>query len=237
MPGETRIVTRTDVSKVLGTASVPDVEMSGAAQVRISRSSRPLAEADVVPVLRSHVAAITVWRPEEIEIRAIGNLKGVEIPDGNITFRFAQKSAPSNFRNLLLPLEVSVDGRPVRTVWVTADVRINATVMQAARSAAVRSCAGRRRCPAGTHRDPRSPRSMCSKRRGGDGQSAAAQPEAGRTDHRGRAVGSSGCAQRRHRAPSPREVEHPYGDRKHAPNRTAGWDSPSACAIWNLLAS
>ena len=133
IPGETRIVTRTDVSKALGTTSVPDVEVSGAAQVRISRSSRPLAEADVVPVLRSHVAAITVWRPEEIEIRAIGNLKGVEIPDGNITFRFAQKSAPSNFRNLLLPLEVSVGGRPVRTVWITADVHINATVMQAAR--------------------------------------------------------------------------------------------------------
>ena len=134
MPGEVRIVTRTEVGRTLEIAALPGVGVAGASQVRVSRSSRPLTEAEVTPVLKRHVAAITTWQPEDIEIRAIRNLNGVQIPEGNTTVRFIMKSAPSSFRRLLLPLEISVDGRPFRVVWITADVRIYATVMQAARA-------------------------------------------------------------------------------------------------------
>jgi flagella basal body P-ring formation protein FlgA len=133
MPGETRIVSQSDLSRLLEAAALPDVNVGGATQVRVSRSSRTLAEAEVAPVLKAHIAAITAWRPEEIEVRTIKNLAGVQVPDGDVTFRFVQKSAPSRFRNFLLALEVMVDGGPVRTVWVGADVRINATILQAAR--------------------------------------------------------------------------------------------------------
>ncbi len=133
MPGETRIVTRADVSRVLEGADLTGVGVAGAPQVRISRSSRSLTEEEVAPVLKSHLASITAWDPEEIEVRAIRNLKDVRVPEGDTSVRFVLKSPPSSFRSLLLPLEVTVNGRPARTVWITADVRINATVMQAAR--------------------------------------------------------------------------------------------------------
>jgi flagella basal body P-ring formation protein FlgA len=134
LPGETRIITRTDVGRIIEAAALLGIGVAGASQVRVSRSSRLLTEAEVAPVLKSHVAALTVWQPEDIEVRAIRNLKGVQIPEGNTTVRCLLRSAPSSFRSLLLPLEVSVDGSPIRTVWISADVRINATVMQAARA-------------------------------------------------------------------------------------------------------
>ncbi len=134
MPGETRIVTRTDVSRILEGAGLAGIDVAGAPQVRISRSNRLLTEDEVTPAVKSHIAALTIWNPEEIEIRGIRNLNGVRVPEGKTTVRFIVKSAPSSFHGLLLPLEVSVDGRPVRTVWIKADVRINASVMQAART-------------------------------------------------------------------------------------------------------
>jgi flagella basal body P-ring formation protein FlgA len=133
MPGETRIVSQSDLTRLLKAAALPDIIVSGASQVRVSRSSRTLAESEVAPVLRAHVAAITAWQPDEIEVRAVRNLAGSQIPEGDTVLRFMQKSAPSSFRNLLLALEVSLDGRPIRTVWVSADVRINATLLQAAK--------------------------------------------------------------------------------------------------------
>ena len=133
MPGETRIVTRTEVGRILEAADLPGVAVAGAPSVRISRSSRSLTQGEVAQVLKSHIASVTAWEPDEIEVRSIRNLKDVLVPEGNTALRFILKSPPSSFRNLLLPLEVSVDGRSARTVWIMADVRINATVMQAAR--------------------------------------------------------------------------------------------------------
>jgi flagella basal body P-ring formation protein FlgA len=133
MPGETRIVTRTEVGRILEAADLPGVAVAGAPSVRISRSSRSLTQGEVAQVLKSQIASVTAWEPDEIEVRSIRNLKDILVPEGNTALRFILKSPPSSFRNLLLPLEISVDGRSARTVYITADVRINATVMQAAR--------------------------------------------------------------------------------------------------------
>jgi flagella basal body P-ring formation protein FlgA len=133
MPGETRIVTRTEVGRILEAADLPGVAVAGAPSVRISRSSRSLTQGEVAQALKSHIASVTAWEPDEIDIRSMRNLKDVLVPEGNTALRFILKSPPSSFRNMLLPLEVSVDGRSARTVWIKADVRINATVMQAAR--------------------------------------------------------------------------------------------------------
>jgi flagellar basal body P-ring formation protein FlgA len=133
MPGETRIVTRTEVGRILEAADLSGIAIAGAPSIRISRSSRSLTQVEVAQVLKSHIASVTAWEPDEIEVRSIRNLKDVLVPEGNTALRFILKSPPSSFRNLLLPLEVSVDGRSARTVYITADVRINAAVMQAAR--------------------------------------------------------------------------------------------------------
>lgn len=132
MPGETRIVTSTEVHRILETAALPGISVGGAARTRVTRSSRPLPEAEVAQALRAHLAAISGWQADEIEVRAIRKLNDVSIPEGSTTsLHVLQRSAPVSFRNLSIPMEVSVDGRPVRTIWVTADIRITATVAQA----------------------------------------------------------------------------------------------------------
>jgi flagella basal body P-ring formation protein FlgA len=96
-------------------------------------TARPVIESDVVPVIRSHIASTTEWRPEEIEIRSIRNLNGFERPAGEATFRVSRNTAPADYRRILLPIEVCVDHRFHRMIWVSADIRIKATVVQAAR--------------------------------------------------------------------------------------------------------
>ncbi len=96
-------------------------------------TTQPILESDLIPVVRSHIASATEWRPEEIEIRSLRNLHGLERPEGAIAFRVSRDSAASNYRNTLLPVEVVIDDRFHRMIWISADIRIKATVVQAAR--------------------------------------------------------------------------------------------------------
>ncbi len=96
-------------------------------------TTRPILESDLIPVIRSHIESTTEWRSDEIEICSIRNLNGLERPAGEVTFRVSRNAAPSNYRRVLLPVEVGIDSRFYRMIWVSADIRIKATVLQAAR--------------------------------------------------------------------------------------------------------
>ncbi len=96
-------------------------------------TTRPILESDLIPIIRSHIVSTTEWRPEEIEIRSIRNLNRFERPAGEATFRVSRNAAPSNYRRILLPVEVGIDSRFHSMIWVSADIRIKATVLQAAR--------------------------------------------------------------------------------------------------------
>ncbi|NWG13349.1 MAG: flagellar basal body P-ring formation protein FlgA [Acidobacteria bacterium] len=95
--------------------------------------SRPILESRLVGAIRSHIAATTEWRPEEIEVRSIRNLTGLERLEREAAFRVSGNHAPSNYRNTLLPIEVCMDNRFHHMLWISADVRIRASVVQAAR--------------------------------------------------------------------------------------------------------
>jgi flagella basal body P-ring formation protein FlgA len=87
----------------------------------------------IAQVLKSHLASVSSWREEELEIRSIPNLDSIVVPEGEIELRVTGTSVPANFGNALIPLEVIFEGKVFRTFWVKADVRIRAQVLQLTR--------------------------------------------------------------------------------------------------------
>ncbi len=89
------------------------------------------AEPDaLLRAIRSHVAQVTPWRESEIDIRSIGNFAAAEL--GECSFRISGDEPLATYRNALIPVGIFQAGRLERTVWITADIVIRATVVQAA---------------------------------------------------------------------------------------------------------
>jgi flagellar basal body P-ring formation protein FlgA len=138
---ETRILSRKEIADLLRNTEAGKEELifAGADFTRISPSTRALSLEDVVPVLRSYLVSVTSWRAEEIDIRSIDNLKSMQVPEGEIGFRVASRSIPSNLRSALLQLELLVDGKPQRSHWIKADIGVRAQVVQVAQPVAFRN--------------------------------------------------------------------------------------------------
>ncbi len=82
--------------------------------------------------VKAHIMETSCWKDAEIEVRSTANLSGAELPPGDLSFRVVAKNPPANYGSLLLPVEASMEGRTIRTFWITADVMIRARVAQAA---------------------------------------------------------------------------------------------------------
>ena len=95
--------------------------------------SRQVTAADIIPILKSHFLESTSWKESEIEIRAIGSLKGIEMPTAGAELRLSSSAAISGQRRILAPIEVIQDGKNLRNFWVSAEVCIHANVVTAAR--------------------------------------------------------------------------------------------------------
>ncbi len=89
--------------------------------------------AALVQAVKSHIVSRSSYLESEVEIRAIGNVNGTELPPGDITFRIVQKTPPSTYRGLLLSVEALADAAPARTFWISVDVVIHTVAVQAAR--------------------------------------------------------------------------------------------------------
>ncbi len=121
--------------KVVGSLLIPaDVSISGAAAAHVRIRGRAVTADEVVPLLVAGIAGTTSWRQQEIEIRSIGNLGSAELPPGDAALRVPQKHLLTGAVNSLVPLEVTIDGKPSRTFWITADIRIRAEVVRAVRA-------------------------------------------------------------------------------------------------------
>ncbi len=92
-------------------------------------SSQPDA---LFQLVRSHVAQVTPWKEAEIQVRSIGSFTATELPAGESTFQIYDREPLSVYRNALIPVEILQAGKLIRTVWITADVTIRASVVQAA---------------------------------------------------------------------------------------------------------
>jgi flagella basal body P-ring formation protein FlgA len=108
-------------------------KLSGALAVQVRQQGRPVEKSEIVPLLKAHVVDVTSWKDPEIEIRSIGNLGEVELPPGDVALSIPRESSLSGSRSSLIPVEITLEGRHYRTVWISIDLRIRASVLQAAR--------------------------------------------------------------------------------------------------------
>ncbi len=86
----------------------------------------------LLQVVRSHVAEVTPWKESEIQVRSIGNFTAMELPAGDFSLRISSREPLGAYHNVLIPVEILQNDKLVRTVWITADIVIRATVVQAA---------------------------------------------------------------------------------------------------------
>jgi len=115
------------------TGSDSDVILAGAPIVQVRLDSRPVTFEEIGAVLKAHVVQETSWQEGEVEIRSLGHLDGLEIPSGSVTFRVGTKTVFSHSHTQLLPLEVLLEGTPIQSTWIAAEIGIRAKVLQATR--------------------------------------------------------------------------------------------------------
>lgn len=112
----------------------PDaVSLAGADFVKVVLETRTPEAAEIAAVLKAHLVAITTWSEEEIDIRSIDNLSILELPQGNVQLRVANRTVPANFRQAMLPVAAVLEGKRLRTFWLKADVRVHARVVRVLR--------------------------------------------------------------------------------------------------------
>jgi flagella basal body P-ring formation protein FlgA len=137
---DVRVVSRSEVLGMIRdrVGNAEEVLLTGADFTRVSVATRTADAAMVASALKSFLISSTPWREDEIEIRSIESLKPLRIPDGDLQLRVTSRGAPSNFKSALLPLELVVDGKVWRTLWIKADIRVRAKVVQVAKPVAFR---------------------------------------------------------------------------------------------------
>jgi flagella basal body P-ring formation protein FlgA len=136
-----RLFTRADIQKRIRDA-FPDrapCEISGSDYLRVSLAGRTPDREEIAALLRAHLAGVTSWHEDEIEIRSIENLKAQSLPVGEVQVRITARGIPANFHRLVLPVEISIGGRVARTFFIVADARIRARVVETTRPMSFRT--------------------------------------------------------------------------------------------------
>lgn len=132
---DVRLLRRSEVLSLIRSffPGLENVSLTGAEFTRVSVATRTPEAAEIAAILKAHLAAVSSWREDEIEVRSIDNLKAMELPLGDIRMRVVSRGKPSDYRKMLVLVEAVLDGKPLRTFWVKADVRVHAQVAQVAR--------------------------------------------------------------------------------------------------------
>jgi flagellar basal body P-ring formation protein FlgA len=107
--------------------------ITGSPAVQIRLKGRQVSAADIEPILKSHFSESTSWKESEIEIRSIGNMKGIEIPLSGAELRLSSSATISGQRRILAPIEILQDGKNLRNFWVSAEICVRADVVTATR--------------------------------------------------------------------------------------------------------
>jgi flagellar basal body P-ring formation protein FlgA len=131
--GSVRTLSRNQIDKYVQaeTGETVVLNYSGAAAVQVRRKGSDIDEADVVTLLRSHIAETTGWNELEITVTSINNLQGLELPPGDSSVRISPSGTILGHRNLLAPLEILRNGTTFRSLWITADVEITSSILVA----------------------------------------------------------------------------------------------------------
>lgn len=132
--GSVRILSRHQIGESLHTVagSLSGIAFVGAQAVQIRLQGRPVDPDEIAPLIKEHVVRTTQWTGSEIEIRSIANLEGIEVPHG-AEFRLSPNATVTGNRNIMVPIEIVLAGKTLRSLWITASVDIQAGILTAAR--------------------------------------------------------------------------------------------------------
>ncbi len=132
--GSVKILSRHQIAELIQAAVGPlyGGSIAGAAAVQIRLQGRPIDSSEIVPLLKSHLLETTPWKESEIEIRSLGNLKGIELPPGEVMLRLSSNTAIAGGRNLLAAVEIEQAGKILHCFWITAGIGIRARILVAA---------------------------------------------------------------------------------------------------------
>jgi len=76
------------------------------------------------------------WRGADIRVELAAEVKSADLPAAGESLRIAPEGLKIGRRNVIAPVEVLRDGRPVRSFWVPATVHVKAVAVTAARKIA-----------------------------------------------------------------------------------------------------
>jgi len=131
--GAVKIISRHQISEIVRNAAGPvrDISFVGAPAVQVKLQGRQLESKDLAPVLRAYLLETTHWRDQEIAILSVGNLKGIEVPPGELNLLVSSKASVSGRNRIMVPIDVVQTGKTLRSFWVTADVSVRAEILTA----------------------------------------------------------------------------------------------------------
>jgi len=129
---DVRLLRRSEILSRIQSA-VPEaggVLVIGAEATRVTVATRIPEAAEIAAILKAHMAAVSPWREEEIEIRAIENLQGIVLPQGDVRLRVIGRGMLANLKSARIFVEASLEGKVLRAYWIKADVQVRALVVQ-----------------------------------------------------------------------------------------------------------
>jgi flagellar basal body P-ring formation protein FlgA len=132
--GSMKTLSRQQINECIQAAmGQPDgLKLSGAAAVQVRMKGIPVSPSEIATLLKSYIAKMTAWKESEIEIGAITNLNGVEMPPDGAELRFSQTPAVIGRGHISASLEIAQAGKTMRRFWVNADICIHADAWVAA---------------------------------------------------------------------------------------------------------
>jgi flagella basal body P-ring formation protein FlgA len=103
------------------------------ASVRVRRAAQEISESAVRQVIEGFLAQMHGARAGDVVLRTVELPGPVRVPAGAWTARVLAPAGMALLGRVRLQVEFSLDGRPAKTVWVTADIGLYGPVVVATR--------------------------------------------------------------------------------------------------------
>ncbi len=134
--GETRTLDGARVLDALRRAGVDvaTVTYSIPASIRVRRAAQDLSEATVRAAIETYLGEALGAGAGDAVVRSVELPGIVRVPAGAVAVHVMPAANRRLLGRVRLELEVAVDGRPVKTVWVTADLGVYGPVVVATRA-------------------------------------------------------------------------------------------------------
>ena len=131
-PGRDRIITKNDIIIALRRAGIDEksITISCSDRVSVSRAFNRVAGSRIFEVAKDYASTSTTW-PGSVEIQPDYKLNDIEAPTGLLSFNVKDGIQKLHKGHNSIPVEISIDGKPYRTINVSLMIRLIAPVLVA----------------------------------------------------------------------------------------------------------